>query len=76
MNLLMQSFFKVSCATLLSFFLAACVTSFPNVNDDPSKNNKETYNKDMKDCKEDYPEAGSGIHIKQWISCMNLKGWK
>jgi hypothetical protein len=46
------------------------------VNDDPSKNNKVTYNKDMKDCKEDYPEAGSGIHIKQWISCMNLKGWK
>ena len=75
MRMLNQLFFRVSCATLLSFLVVSCA-SFPNVNDDPSKNNEVTYNKDMKDCKEDYPEAGSGVHIKQWISCMNLKGWK
>jgi len=61
---------------LAAMMLASCVTSFPAVNDDPSKNNKATYNQDFKDCKEAYPEAGSGVHIKQWISCMNLKGWK
>ena len=61
---------------LVVMMLTSCVTSFPTANDDPSKNNKATYNQDFKDCKEAYPEAGSGVHIKQWISCMNLKGWK
>jgi len=55
--------------------LISC-SSFPSENQDPAKNNKTTYNKDLKDCKEDYPEAGSGVHIRQWINCMNLKGWK
>lgn len=54
---------------------AAC-TSFPSENRDPAKNNKATYNMDLKECKEDYPEAGSGVHIRQWINCMQLKGWK
>lgn len=55
--------------------IAGCV-SLPTENQDPSKNNKVTYNKDLKECKEDYPEAGSGVHIRQWINCMKLKGWK
>ena len=55
--------------------IAGCV-SLPTENQDPSKNNKATYNKDLKECKEDYPEAGSGVHLRQWMGCMNLKGWK
>ena len=55
--------------------LIAC-SSLPSENQDPAKNNKATYNKDLRDCQEDYPEAGSGVHIRQWINCMNLKGWK
>ncbi len=55
--------------------LVACVT-FPSENQDPAKNNKATYNKDFRECQEDYPELGSGAHYRQWVSCMNLKGWK
>ena len=50
--------------------------SMPTTNQDPAKNNKVTYNKDLKDCREDYPEVGSGVHVRQWIGCMNLKGWR
>jgi len=60
---------------LLVFVLISC-QSFPSENRDPVKNNKITYNKDLKECQEDYPESGSGIHIRQWINCMKLKGWK
>ncbi|MBU3564488.1 hypothetical protein [Polynucleobacter sp. MWH-HuK1] len=59
----------------LGFVLIAC-SSMPTVNQDPAKNNKATYNKDFMECREDYPEVGSGAHYRQWISCMNLKGWK
>ena len=76
MHTLKQLSIRASCVALLSFFLTSCVTGFPSVNVDPSKNNKASYNQDFKDCKEAYPEAGSGVHIRQWISCMNLKGWK
>ena len=55
--------------------LTACV-SFPDKNQDPSKNNIANFRKDMKECREDYPETGSGSHIRQWEGCMNLKGWK
>ncbi len=55
--------------------LISCA-SFPSENRDPAKNNQITYNQDLKDCKEAYPEAGSGVHIRQWINCMKLKGWK
>jgi hypothetical protein len=55
--------------------LSAC-TSFPSENVDPSKNNKDVFRKDLAECKQDYPESGSGIHFKQWTNCMNLKGWK
>ena len=62
----------------LGFFMALVIScvGFPSENQDPAKNNKVTYNKDLSDCKEDYPEAGSGVHIRQWINCMKLKGWK
>ena len=60
---------------LVTVGLVAC-NSFPSENQDPTKNNKATYNKDLKECREDYPEAGSGVHIRQWINCMKLKGWR
>jgi hypothetical protein len=60
-------------ATLL--LLSGCI-QFPTVNQDPAMNNALTYNKDMKECKESYPETSSGIHLHQRIGCMKLKGWK
>ena len=59
----------------LMALVIACV-SFPSENKDPAKNNKTVYNKDLKECKEDYPEQASGVHIRQWINCMKLKGWE
>ena len=60
---------------LVTVGLLACV-SMPSENRDPAKNNKVTYNKDLKECQEDYPETGSGVHLRQWMNCMKLKGWK
>lgn len=60
---------------LVTVGLLACV-SMPSENQDPAKNNKVTYNKDLKECQEDYPELGSGVHLRQWMNCMKLKGWK
>ena len=60
---------------LMVTVLAAC-SSYPDVNRDPAKNNKETFQRDAIDCAQSYPESGSGVHIKQRIGCMNLKGWK
>ena len=50
-------------------------TLYPDVNTDPAKNYKATFRQDALDCAQSYPESGSGIHIKQRIACMNLKGW-
>jgi hypothetical protein len=61
---------------LILFILVGGCVSLPTENQDPSKNNKATYNKDLKECKEDYPESGSGAHLRQWMGCMQLKGWK
>ncbi len=55
--------------------LVACA-SIPDKNVDPSKNNVANFRKDLKECREDYPEVGSGAHIRQWEGCMNLKGWR
>lgn len=55
--------------------LAACAT-IPDQNLDPAKNNRASYRKNLSECKQDWPEAGSGVHIRQWESCMNLKGWR
>lgn len=62
--------------SLVWFATQGACTSFPSENQDPVKNNKATYNRDLKECKEDYPEAGSGVHVRQWINCMKLKGWR
>jgi|GEM_PF-1024915 len=66
---------KVALTGALLSVLFACV-SFPSENQDPAKNNQATYKKDLKECKEDYPEVGSGVHIRQWVNCMKLKGWQ
>ena len=61
-----------SCVVLSN--LLGC-SLYPDVNTDPAKNNKVTFRQDALDCAQAYPELGSGIHVKQRISCMNLKGW-
>ena len=48
---------------------------YPDVNVDPAKSNKATFQRDAVDCAQSYPEYGSGVHVKQRIACMNLKGW-
>ena len=53
----------------------ACAT-IPDQNQDPTKNNRATFRKDLKECQEDYPETGSGVHVRQWEGCMKLKGWR
>ena len=58
------------------FLLAGCASRFPSQNQDPTKNNQATFRKDLKECKEDYPELASGAHLRQQEGCMNLKGWK
>ena len=63
-------------AVLVVVYAISACSSFPSENRDPSRNNKAAYNKDLKECKEDYPESGSGVHIRQWINCMKLKGWE
>jgi hypothetical protein len=68
------SFVRLVALGFLIALLISCV-SFPSENKDPSKNNKITNNKDLKECQQDYPESSSGIHIRQWINCMKLKGW-
>ncbi len=68
-------------ARFLSAFLLACSLIscgsliYPDVNDDPAKNNKATFQRDALDCAKAYPAVDSGAHIKQRIGCMNLKGW-
>lgn len=59
---------------LVGSTLTGC-SVYPEVNADPTKNNKATFRKDALDCAQSYPEAASGIHVKQRIACMNLKGW-
>jgi hypothetical protein len=65
--------------TLIGFLAVTVLTAcslYPDVNRDPAKNNKATFQRDAIDCAQSYPESGSGAHIKQRIGCMNLKGWK
>lgn len=68
-------FFVTLLAALCFAGVSGCA-GFPSEHQDPNRNNKATYNKDLKECQEDYPESASGAYIKQWISCMQLKGWK
>jgi hypothetical protein len=59
----------------LTFLLGCGSMIYPDVNVDSAKNNKETFQRDAIDCAKSFPESGSGVHIKQRIGCMNLKGW-
>jgi hypothetical protein len=67
--------FRIVVITVIMVLISAC-SAIPDKNQDPAKNNGATFRKDWKECREDYPEQGSGIHIRQWEGCMNLKGWK
>jgi hypothetical protein len=69
-----QTTLKVSIVFLMATALLAC-SSYPDVNRDPAKNNKVNFQQDAIDCAQSYPESGSGVHIRQRIGCMNLKGW-
>jgi hypothetical protein len=71
---LMQAMLKALAGLLMISALLAC-SSYPGVNSDPAKNNKQTFQRDAVECAQSYPESGSGVHIKQRIGCMNLKGW-
>lgn len=70
----MSTHLKQTLALGLVLSLMACA-SYPTVNEDPAKNNQASFQKDALDCAKDYPEAGGGVHVKQRIACMNLKGW-
>lgn len=66
-------FLAGAAATLL--LLGGC-NSFPSKNIDPQRDNKAAYSKDLRECKEDHPESGAGLHFHRWADCMNLKGWR
>ena len=70
-----RNLFKIAFGFIAGLFLLGC-SSYPDVNSDPAKNNKATFQRDALDCATAYPEAGSGVHVRQRISCMNLKGWR
>jgi len=70
----MQVTLKVLCSFWIVLTLPAC-SSYPDVNSDPAKNNKASFQRDAIDCARSYPESGSGVHVKQRIGCMNVKGW-
>ena len=74
MNLAIPAYLKLLCGLLLISGLLAC-SLYPDVNKDPAKNNKATFQRDAVECAQAYPEAGSGVHVKERITCMNLKGW-
>ncbi|MGV0963919.1 MAG: hypothetical protein ACOYBT_08530 [Polynucleobacter sp.] len=70
----MSAPFKILVSFLMATTLFAC-SSYPDVNSDPAKNNKATFKRDALDCAKSYPESGSGVHVKERIGCMNVKGW-
>ena len=55
--------------------LAIGCSVYPDLNSDPSKNNKVTFRRDALECAQAYPEAASGAYVKERIACMNIKGW-
>ncbi len=60
---------------LCGVVLIAC-GGFPTTHPDAIKNNPATYNAELKDCAQSYPETADGVYLKQRISCMKLKGWQ
>jgi len=71
----MRYLLPIISSLLLSGLLACSGPQFPKINSDPAKNNAKTFNQDLNDCIEVYPDALAGAQIKQRISCMSLKGW-
>jgi len=61
---------------LFAVFLLVACSGLPNKNIDPNKNNQASFRKDLRECQQDYPETGSGVHVRQWQGCMELKGWR
>ena len=73
---LMHTPLKATIGLLLTSVLFGCGSMiYPDVNVDPAKNNKVTFQRDALDCAQSYPESGSGVHVKERIGCMNIKGW-
>jgi hypothetical protein len=73
---LMHTSLKAKVGLLAASILLGCGSMiYPDVNVDPTKNNKATFQRDAVDCAQSYPESESGVHVKQRIACMNLKGW-
>lgn len=71
-----QAMGKILVGPFFILYLLGCGSViYPDVNEDPAKNNKATFRRDALDCANAYPESGSGVHIRQRIGCMNLKGW-
>lgn len=71
---LMQITFKGLTSFLMTTTLFSCST-YPDVNSDPAKNNKVSFQRDALGCAQSYPASESGVHFKQRIACMNIKGW-
>ena len=69
-----QHLTKNAIILLAGSILIGC-SLYPDVNTDPAKNNKTTFQRDALDCAQSYPESGSGVHVKQRFGCLNLKGW-
>jgi hypothetical protein len=69
-----QALLKALAVLSIAFTPFGC-SLYPDVNRDPAKNNKVIFHRDAVDCAQSYPESGSGVHVKQRIACMNLKGW-
>ena len=64
-------------------FLGACTSSqslnastLSYQNLDLSKNQSAAFRRDFLECRQDYPETASGVHIRQWQGCMSMKGWR
>ena len=62
-------------SALIMCVLTACST-YPDNNIDPAKNTKAIFERDAIECAQAYPEAPSGVHVRQRINCMKLKGWR
>lgn len=71
----MKSCLKIFALGIALLVLGAC-TTFPSQNQDPLKNNRDTFRKDLAECKEDHPESSAGLHYQRWIDCMKIKGWR
>jgi hypothetical protein len=59
---------------LFSLIILAACSSFPKHNQDPNKDNPMVFNKELKECQEEYPATNSGLYVRQWEGCMMLKG--